>query len=278
MTSKFENLLALVVNENHEEASALFHEIVVEKSREIYEKLIAEEMEMDGDHEEEEVEESMSCDMDEADEFGGDATDKFVDDVMDHDVDADTDGAEHGDLEAELHGGEHEESSEGGDTPATKDDIMDLEDSIKELQAEFSKLMDMEDEEHSAMGLTGSDDDKKPEFGKSEKTEPKTESRRVREYVEKVKAPSNSEDGAVNKKSTVSSAKGRPSSDAKASNIAQGSAEEKGKAAPKAKDMGMKWENVPGGDAGKAYSKATTPKKTEDGKVNTKSVESGSKK
>ena len=37
--NKFESLLELLVNEENEKAEALFHEIVVEKSRDIYEGL-----------------------------------------------------------------------------------------------------------------------------------------------------------------------------------------------------------------------------------------------
>jgi hypothetical protein len=40
--SKFEKLLDLLVNENKDDAEKLFHEIVVEKSREIYEGILAE--------------------------------------------------------------------------------------------------------------------------------------------------------------------------------------------------------------------------------------------
>ena len=39
MNNKFEQLLELLVNEEQEKAEALFHEIVVEKSRDIYEGL-----------------------------------------------------------------------------------------------------------------------------------------------------------------------------------------------------------------------------------------------
>ena len=42
MTNKFESLLELLINEENEKAEALFHEIVVEKSREIYEGLAEE--------------------------------------------------------------------------------------------------------------------------------------------------------------------------------------------------------------------------------------------
>ena len=49
MSTKFEQLLDLLVNEDMEGANALFHEIVVEKSRTIYENLIAEEEDEDDD-------------------------------------------------------------------------------------------------------------------------------------------------------------------------------------------------------------------------------------
>ena len=45
MTSnKFESLLELLINEENDKAEALFHEIVVEKSRDIYEGLADEEV------------------------------------------------------------------------------------------------------------------------------------------------------------------------------------------------------------------------------------------
>ena len=58
MSSKFEELLDYLVNEEHDKANELFHEIVVEKSRTIYENLIAEE------EEEEDMDESMHDDED----------------------------------------------------------------------------------------------------------------------------------------------------------------------------------------------------------------------
>ena len=42
MTSKFEQLIEFVINDDEPQAKALFHEIVVEKSREIYESLMEE--------------------------------------------------------------------------------------------------------------------------------------------------------------------------------------------------------------------------------------------
>ena len=42
--NKFESLLELLINEENDKAEALFHEIVVEKSRDIYENLADEEV------------------------------------------------------------------------------------------------------------------------------------------------------------------------------------------------------------------------------------------
>ena len=41
---KFEKLIDLIINENEEQARELFHDIVVDKSREIYESIMEEEM------------------------------------------------------------------------------------------------------------------------------------------------------------------------------------------------------------------------------------------
>ena len=40
MTSKFEQLIEYVINDEEAKAKELFHDIVVEKSREIYENLM----------------------------------------------------------------------------------------------------------------------------------------------------------------------------------------------------------------------------------------------
>lgn len=46
---KFEKLIDLIINENEDQARELFHEIVVEKSRHIYESIMDEEMMADGE-------------------------------------------------------------------------------------------------------------------------------------------------------------------------------------------------------------------------------------
>ena len=54
-TKKFEQLMDLVINEDNERAQELFHEIVVEKSREIFESIMAEEMDDEEDVTEDEA-------------------------------------------------------------------------------------------------------------------------------------------------------------------------------------------------------------------------------
>ena len=82
----------------------------------------------------------------------------------------------------------------------------------------------------------------------------------MREYVEKVSAPSNSE-GSDNTASPVAS-KGGKDSGADGKNIAQNS-EEKGGSAVKAKDMGKSFENEPGSKAGDTFKKASVKKTAE---------------
>lgn len=160
--SKFEQLLDFIVNEDHEAANALFHEIVVEKSRTIYENIIAEEedeeedecygeasededesMDEAADDEEDETIESMFGEAEEDDEED-DEEDEGEDDfpVQDQtdDFEDDTEDDAFGDL------GDEDDDMDGDmdddmDEPADKGDIQNLEDQLEELKAQFEKLM-----------------------------------------------------------------------------------------------------------------------------------------
>ena len=152
--NRFEQLIEYVINDEEQKARELFHDIVVEKSRAIYENLMAEEAEEDLDEaeEDEDLEEGMMG-------ADGGAAGDLIDDVemeeemsMEGEEDADAefdDEAEEagddltGDLEAD-----HDEfgGSEGGsDETATKDDIMNLEDKLDQLMAEFEAAMGGDD-------------------------------------------------------------------------------------------------------------------------------------
>ena len=136
--TKFERLIEYVINDDHAKAQELFHDIVVSKSREIYESL-----------------------MD--DECGGDAADDLIDDVEteesglslgeaededEADAEFDDEAEEAGeeetkDLEAD-HDSEEDEVEASDDL---EDRVVDLQDQLDELMAEFEELMGGDEEE-----------------------------------------------------------------------------------------------------------------------------------
>ena len=154
--NRFEQLIEYVINDEEQKARELFHDIVVAKSREIYESMMAEEAEEELDEaEEEELDEAAEEELDEAEEeeldetaMGGDASDDLIDDVeteeeSDMSMEAEGDDAEFDD-EAEEAGDDltHDlEADHDSGEAATKDDIMNLEDKLDQLMAEFEAAM-----------------------------------------------------------------------------------------------------------------------------------------
>ena len=128
---KFEQLINLIINENEEQARELFHDIVVEKSREIYESMMADE---------EQVDEAYEEDMDESDQVGG-----LLDEISAEEEGMTEEDEEFADIEMhddedEMNGEEHEEAD-------LEDRVVDLEDKLDELMAEFEELMGHEESE-----------------------------------------------------------------------------------------------------------------------------------
>jgi len=258
MSNKFEQLLDYLVNEEHEKANELFHEIVVEKSRDIYESLIAEEeteedtTEEGMETEEDSTEEGMETEEEETTEsiFGeaDEEDDSFPAQDQGDDLEADT-------VDQDF-GGDEEEA---GDTsaPADKGDIQDLEDALEELKAEFEALMSAErNEEENEPGIHGEpspldgmdgeegeeepeeestmpmeEENKEDEDGVKESRIARTQGEKMREYIEKVSATMDgglvgartgeTVSAPVEGKSPVSSGSGKPTSGANAKNIAQ---------------------------------------------------------
>jgi len=165
MTNKFEQLLDYLVNEEMDKANELFHEIVVEKSRDIYENLIAEEAaedeeEMDEAQEDDEEDDEEELDEETTLEIGGDPTDAMAGDMGAPGADMGDDGM--GDMDDPM-GGDDMAGDIGGEGGSTEDRIDDLEDALEELKAEFEALM--ADEEHEPEHSDGEDD---PDFGGEE--------------------------------------------------------------------------------------------------------------
>ena len=153
MSTKFEQLLDLIVNEEMDKANELFHEIVVEKSRDIYENLIAEEEQEDPDMEESvdddtDMEESVDDDTDmeesadDVDEGVEEDTDESVDLEDSYSMEADDEegmpGDEKtGDFGADIGATDDEmDGAEGGEDSA----IFDIKNAIEQLEAAFAEL------------------------------------------------------------------------------------------------------------------------------------------
>ena len=251
--SKFEQMLEHLVNEETDKAKELFHQLVVEKSREIYETILAEDFtteedaaeedeedldEAKDDDEDEEMDESFGfaeagdeMDGDEGD-IGGDASDDFVSDI-------------------DAGGDEGDEEGMGGEGDI-EDRVVDLEDALDDLRAEFEALMgDEAGEGHNDMGgddMGGDDMGGMDDMGGEEELEDSF----MREYVEKVGNPKHGDNGA-NAKSPLA---GKNDMGGTAANIVKGGESTTGGTKggllnPGTKDLNSGNINVPGGNAGK---------------------------
>ena len=245
--SLLEQMLERLVNEDQAKAEELFHEYVVEKSREIYESLIdseiAEEEEKDEDEDMEEAASDEDAEEDQVDE-------NFEDIAIEGDDEMGGDPTD--DLEGELDADMGDD--EGGES---EEEIMqDLGDIIDELQAKFDALQGSEEEQ----GEFGGEDEM---GGEEEPEEEGFDLETVREYVEKVPAGHGAEkkgagESNVNAKSIVA---GKNDMGGTTSNIVKGGTESEGASTkggllnPSTKENNAGNINVPGGKAGSAFSK-----------------------
>ena len=171
--NKFEEMLEHLVNEDREKAEELFHDIVVEKSRKIYEDLLAEEVkdeEVDEASKDEEVDEASDEEVDEAhkdDKDEDEDEDKEVKEDFDLDefeveADDEADDAEADmDADAEMDADMGDEEPAADDAEGMEDKIADLEDELADLKAEFDAMMggDEEGEGDDDMEMGGDAED-----------------------------------------------------------------------------------------------------------------------
>jgi hypothetical protein len=268
--SKFEQMLEHLVNEDQEAAKEIFHQIVVEKSREIYENILAEDFDMDeAKDEDEEMEEAKDEEdedpVDEAkDEEDEEVEEDFSFDEGDDEGDGPVGGDPSDDMLKDIEAGDDEPSmdDEGEDI---EDRVLDLEDAIDELRAQFEKEFGGEDD--SEMGMDdemsmGDDDEMSDDPMKSYESD-----NFMREYIEKVGGATYDKfgkmgDDGVNSKSPVAGKNdmggttanilsGRNGSDAGEAGTAGGQLKGNGVLKGKPQDMNTGNINVPGGKAGK---------------------------
>ena len=298
--SKFEQMLEKLVADDRTAAEEIFHDIVVEKSRSIYEGLLeddikdieVEETSKDeetteaskedkkedekveekasdeskedeaveeaskDDSKEEETKEEESKDEEATDESFLDAEQTEIAPAEAHGGDATDDMV--GDIEAPAGDMDNGDDSEKGEEEI-EDRVVDLEDAIDDLKAEFEKMMgdkgeegegddaedngDKEEEAVVDQSAEGETVEVAPELGEQpavETAEPKTASEEIREYVNKVGVTHT--DGSDNSKSPVA---GKNDMGGTTSNIAKGG-EEKGSSTPASKEDNAGNINVPG--------------------------------
>jgi hypothetical protein len=147
---KFEKLIDLVINEDNERANELFHEICVEKSREIFESILAEDdMDMEDDSLEEGEDGGMGGQV-------GDLLDEInaEEEGMTEDEEEDID---FGDEEVEFGSDEDGEDLEGGDE--VEDAVIRIEDKLDQLMAEFEDIMGGGADAGDDMDFGGDDED-----------------------------------------------------------------------------------------------------------------------
>ena len=270
MKNRFEQLIEYVINDEEQKARELFHEIVVEKSRTIYENLMAEEAMEEAKHEEEESveeareeeEESIAEDdamgrMDQYDEaMGGDQADDLIDDVS-----MEEEGLS---MEAE---GDDETSIED-----LEDRVLSLEDKLDELMAEFENELGGGEE---GMDLDVKMDTDTPDMTSTEVDDDELETEgmmpgMMEEAISlKQVHPKTTthEEGGTNTKSINANNSGARGAMAKP--VAASTAEEKGRTAPGTKDLIADFQNKAGASA-KDLKPATKPHLAQASGVNTK--------
>ena len=173
---KFEKLIELIINENEEQARELFHDIVVEKSREIYESIMDEEMmgEMGepgmvgevGDLMDE-INAEEAGGMTETDEEGLEVDDEETVDIEPSDMEGDSGSEE------------------------IEDAVIRIEDKLDQLMAEFEEIMgggddmgDMGDEEtDDDMADVGDEEGEEEDFGDEEEVTEEMDEEAVMEAI-----------------------------------------------------------------------------------------------
>ena len=275
MTSKFEQLIEYVINDEEAKAKELFHDIVVEKSREIYENLMdedaaeleeAEELDEESTHDEDDKAEKAGEKVTKDIEYD-DKKDKKMDESMDemmHDQDP-IDAVEAEETGLEMQEGEGDEDLE--------DRVVDLEDKLDELMAEFEALMGDNGDDAVGDEMGGDDlemdDTETAEFSNGdEESEEEEVEMGMMEAVNLAKAPApvTSEPAGTNTKSTVTANSGAKGAMAHPVKMTGDTAQ--GRPAPKAGELIGKVQNSVGGD--KKLTPATKPHLAQATGVNTK--------
>jgi len=275
--NKFEQLIEFVINDEEAKARELFHDIVVEKSRQIYEEMMEEEAVEEAKESEEELEEAKEeegeeeleeakHDKEEEEEveesiaqeaLGGDQSDDLIDDI---------------EMEEEGMNMEGEGEEDLGGDGELEDRVVDLEDKLDELMAEFEALMG--DEGRSEEEVDVDVDMDTPDMSGEEVVDDELETEGTMKMpmeeavsLKAAPAPVKSEEAGINKKSTVAANSGAKGAVAKPVHVTGETAQ--GRTAPGTKELIGKVQNTPAQGSVK-LEPATKPHLAQATGVNTK--------
>ena len=282
--NKFEQLIEYVINDEEAKARELFHDIVVEKSRAIYEEMMEEET---VEESEEQIDEESTHDEDDKAEKAGRKVTKDIEyddkkDKMDEGMDDAQMGGDQADdliddIEVEEEGLSMEaEGDDMGEEMADadiEDRVVDLEDKLDELMAEFEALMGDQGEADvdTEMDMEVDSDDGMTDIEVAD-DEMETEGMMKMSMEEAINlkaapAPVKSEEAGVNKKSTVAANSGAVGAAAQPVKMTGDVAQ--GRPAPSTKDLIGKVQNTPAQSTVK-QEPATKPHLAQATGVNTK--------
>lgn len=251
--NKFKQLMDLVINEDHEQARELFHEITVEKSREIFE--------------------SQMFEMDDEDDMMEEGMGGQVGDLLDE-INAEEEGMTEEEEAGEFEMSDGDDDIEFGadedfgdeDGEEVEDAVIRIEDKLDQLMAEFEDIMgggDMDDDMGDELGADDMGGDEM-EFGDEDEEA-------MMEAVQLQKVSVTHGDNGVQTKSPSLQNSGQAGMDSKP--VAFGNGDEKGRPAPTTKDLkgAGSFKNSPGKGNFSEKGEATPKPVAKDGSANDKS-------
>jgi hypothetical protein len=254
MKNRFEQLIEYVINDEEQKARELFHQIVVEKSREIYEGLMKEDDAMGR--------------MDRYDEeLGGDQSDDLIDDV-----EVDETGLAEGDDEEEIENMDMDMDADEAEAEADETEMQgDVDNRVDDLE---DRVMDLEDDIDALLAKYMDGDEMGSDMTSQEVVDDEMETEGMMkmpmEEAVNLKAapkPVTSEEGSVNKHSTVAANSGARGAMAQPVKMTGDTAQ--GRPAPTTKDLIGKVQNTPAQGSVKQEA-ATKPHLAQATGVNTK--------
>ncbi len=272
--NKFEQMLESLVNDDQARAKELFHQIVVEKSREIYENLLSEEFDEDVEEAKEEDDDGMEEAMADDEDGMEEGMDDDVEEAMDDETDEGFDMSMEADDEPEM--GDEPSMDQGDDfvddvtgEPGSPEEVVaDIGAAVDDLDALVAELEDAIAAFDSGAAGDDAEGDESP-FGDEEEAKEQyafEDEQLMREYVEKQgeaykggKVAGTSEASGTNTKSIVAKKNDMGGTTANIAKGGEGGGNKTslpGHANAKTDNLGNV--NVPGGKAGVKHLKGVS--------------------